>query len=134
MTYTILQAELAQGPCPACGQPITYDYAIDATELQTITLEASKTVVDMQVDRTVVGVRIHHDCIPDDHELTCPGWTPPTYTWLLRMHQRSGPDRCPRRRCRGLWLAEPGQPAQQRRHCGCRRHLQQSGVDDRHRR
>ena len=47
MTYTILQAELAQGPCPACGQPITYDYAIDATELQTITLEASKTVVDI---------------------------------------------------------------------------------------
>ena len=66
MTYTILQAELAQGPCPACGQPITYDYAIDATELQTITLEASKTVVDLQVDRTVIGVRIHHDCIPAD--------------------------------------------------------------------
>ena len=66
MTLTILQAELAHGPCPACHQPISYDYAIDPDQLREIVLSAS--ILDNDpVGATVIGIRIYHDCIPDDH-------------------------------------------------------------------
>jgi len=58
---TILRQEWQQGPCPACGQPIQMELAVDLAQLADI---PAGRIDAVQVNATLAGVRLSHDCIP----------------------------------------------------------------------
>jgi hypothetical protein len=57
----LVTQELAQGPCPACGQPIVMQYAVDVDQVNAI---PNGELADVTLNGTVAGVHISHDCIP----------------------------------------------------------------------
>jgi len=83
MSVTVLRQEWQQGPCPACGQPIMLEYAVDLGQLAEI---PPGHIGAVSVNATVAGVRIHHDCIPKvAREHSIPPATP---------HEHSASCRC----------------------------------------